>query len=314
MSGLWSAWVTEHLDQGHWEAANEWLTYCLFHGDRHPSMAVNTEKGVFNCRSCGERGTIGRLARQLQLPQPTFTVEMVAHMVRQAKTEAEAQAWGQVLPESWLLQFRHDHPYWESRLEPATIEYFGLGYDPLTDAATIPLRRPDGKLLGVTRRYLAPGAQPKYRHPTGVPRGGMLFGAHAVPAWPEELVVCEGMVDAMAVWETGTPAVAIMTNQVSEVQALWIRRIEPQVVVVGLDNDPRGQGKPGRMRHGKWQKGSGVWSLLEAITDVKVTIVQWSAKDPADLPIAIRRSDLEFQLPADVWKVEHHPMSPHNIV
>ena len=31
---------------------------CPFHGDRHPSLSVNEEKGSFVCYACGERGDV----------------------------------------------------------------------------------------------------------------------------------------------------------------------------------------------------------------------------------------------------------------
>jgi len=37
-------------------AGKEFVGLCPFHADRHPSLSVNEEKGVFLCRSCGEHG------------------------------------------------------------------------------------------------------------------------------------------------------------------------------------------------------------------------------------------------------------------
>ena len=35
-----------------------WMGLCPFHGDRHPSLSVNDEKGSFVCYACGERGDV----------------------------------------------------------------------------------------------------------------------------------------------------------------------------------------------------------------------------------------------------------------
>ena len=35
-----------------------WMGLCPFHGDRHPSLSVNEEKGSFVCYACGERGDV----------------------------------------------------------------------------------------------------------------------------------------------------------------------------------------------------------------------------------------------------------------
>ena len=38
--------------------ADRWMGLCPFHGDRHPSLSVNEEKGSFVCYACGERGDV----------------------------------------------------------------------------------------------------------------------------------------------------------------------------------------------------------------------------------------------------------------
>lgn len=37
---------------------HRWMGLCPFHGDRHPSLSVNEEKGSFVCYACGERGDV----------------------------------------------------------------------------------------------------------------------------------------------------------------------------------------------------------------------------------------------------------------
>jgi DNA primase len=32
------------------------LVKCIFHTDKNASLSVNTEKGIFNCFSCGTKG------------------------------------------------------------------------------------------------------------------------------------------------------------------------------------------------------------------------------------------------------------------
>lgn len=37
---------------------HRWMGLCPFHGDRHPFLSVNEEKGSFVCYACGERGDV----------------------------------------------------------------------------------------------------------------------------------------------------------------------------------------------------------------------------------------------------------------
>jgi hypothetical protein len=306
--GLWTAWVEEHLPDGHWESEHEWITLCRFHPDGHPSMAVNVDKGVFTCRSCHVGGSISKLAQLPTPPAPASTAEVVNAILAKVGDPQLADAShgdGSPLPESWLWQFDHPHPYWETRLLPETIERFRLGYDPVTDCVTIPMRRPDGALLGVTRRHLDPTKKPRYREPRGVPKDRLLFAAWECSPFPETLVVCEGQVDTMAVWETGYEAVGVGTSQLSLEQALWIRRIAPQRLIVGMDNDTAGRGHPGHRKHGQWRRATGVWSVLEQLTEIPTDVVEWSKKDPAELPVEIRGADLEFRVSSTHWKHHH---------
>lgn len=41
------------------------MCHCPFHKDNHPSCSVNINKGIFNCFSCGEHGTLRSLYRDL---------------------------------------------------------------------------------------------------------------------------------------------------------------------------------------------------------------------------------------------------------
>jgi hypothetical protein len=40
------------------KAGKEYKGLCPFHDDKHPSLSVNDDKGVFHCFACGERGDV----------------------------------------------------------------------------------------------------------------------------------------------------------------------------------------------------------------------------------------------------------------
>ena len=44
------------------------LTHCLFHEDRHPSLSVDLDRGLFNCFSCGRQGGLTHFAELVGEP------------------------------------------------------------------------------------------------------------------------------------------------------------------------------------------------------------------------------------------------------
>ena len=50
------------------ENHGEWVTNCFFHEDQHPSLSLNTEKGVYHCFGCGASGTTRQLLKELNIP------------------------------------------------------------------------------------------------------------------------------------------------------------------------------------------------------------------------------------------------------
>lgn len=146
---------------------------------------------------------------------------------------------GTVYPESWLNQYDAGevHPYWRQRVGEAAARVFRLGYDALADAVTYPLRDPTGQVLGVVRRPLH-GEGPKYSYPAGVNVGRLLF--QYTPAHRDAVVLVEGALDAIALWNVGVEAFAIYGSRLSEDQTRLIRRIDPTYVYTCYDLDKAG--------------------------------------------------------------------------
>ena len=50
---------------------------CPFHGDRHPSLSVNPEKGTFICYACGEKGDVFGFVQKIEGISFTETVKQL---------------------------------------------------------------------------------------------------------------------------------------------------------------------------------------------------------------------------------------------
>ena len=201
---------------------------CPEHGDSRPSASVNIIKGKWYCYTCHAHGD---LHGEAMLAEPDY---------QQMKLWVDNKlAEGQIYPESWLSRWDAGpvHPYWVARVGEAAARQFRLGADLEHDAVTYPLRDPAGQVLGVVRRTLH-GEGPKYRYPAGVDVGRLLF--HYTPDHRESIVLVEGALDAIALWNVGVEAFAIYGSRLSVDQVRLIDRIDPERIYTAYDMDDAG--------------------------------------------------------------------------
>jgi 5S rRNA maturation endonuclease (ribonuclease M5) len=201
---------------------------CPEHGDSRPSASVNTIKKVWTCYTCHAHGTLGGEAL---LAEPDY------HTMRLWLDNKLAE--GTIYPESWLSRYDAGptHPYWLERVGEAAARRFRLGSDSETDTYTYPLRDPRGRVLGIVRRSSG-GMGPKYKYPQGVDVGRLLFNYTADHR--EAVVLVEGALDAIALWNTGVDAFAIYGSRLSAEQVRLIDRVDPERIYTCYDMDDAG--------------------------------------------------------------------------
>lgn len=262
---------------------DEWPTFCFSpdHDNKNtPSASVNVRKGLWVCYSCGRGGSVSALLTGVPISDPSTSQYLgdVEDLLRHVD-EVDHEYY-KCLPEAWLSLFAGEpHPAWYERgVSRSAIEHFSLGYDHETDCLTYPLRDLHGRVLGVVRRRLD-GGKPKYKYPAGIDIHDLLFRYHEAPCG-EPIVVVEGALDAIALYDAGIFAVAIYGGHMSPTQEELIRRLYPSEVVLAFDNDEAGEDL--------------TRSVLE--TDMclvasmrKVSWVGIDAKDVAELSVQGRR-------------------------
>ena len=89
----------------------------------------------------------------------------------------------------------------------------------------------------MVRRSLG-GEGPKYRYPAGVDVGRLLFNYTSMRR--EAVVLCEGALDAIALWNVGVDAFAIYGSRLSVEQVRLIDRIDPEYIYTCYDMDDAG--------------------------------------------------------------------------
>lgn len=278
----------------------EWNVRCPIHGERHASLRLNIEKGLFLCHGCGAKGGMARLAKALGVPYRYDKTQagmfMLLNKLEKLRkgTKEEPPAF---LPESTLDRYAIPTRYWTDPirtggrgLNAETVEAFDLGYDPINDYVTIPIRNLYGNLIGVTKRYLDPDAHPRYKDPAGFQKGQNLFGSwFAAESDSPTVVLTEGPIDAIKVWQAGHVGMGVYGSRITEHQIMIMRRMGVVSTVLFFDNDKAGE-KAFRQAKGWTQhEGTQEWTYTPE-TDLRRFFVVKRAeytgvrgKDPASL-------------------------------
>lgn len=257
---------------------DEWMCTCPFHEETHPSMSVNVAKGVFVCFACGAKGHVNRIAQHLGVEGFGITasdeVALASQITRALDVFDQSQRSVQVMPTVALEPFYLDRGLWywvgERGLSEDTVVGFGLGFDLIENAAVVPMHDIVGNLLAVSRRYID-HSEYRWKYPRArYKKSHNLYLGHE--CWHQEtIVVTEGQVDALKVWDAGFPAVALCGSSVSVQQVELLRRLAPERIVSMFDNDDAG-------RRGHAQ-------LREMVTWDRVRRAQYSSPDPGSASV-----------------------------
>lgn len=222
----------------------EWMARCIWHDDSTASLQINVDKGLYLCFACGARGNIKTLQKFLgiRIAEEAIDVNDIrARLDALRNPDADVQP---VLEESYLDRFRFPSRQWEEwGFSPVTVASFDLGFDPIGNYLTIPVRNIRGELLGVIRRFLDDDYPVKYKYPKGFKRASNLFASWMVEhdEDTDTVVLVEGAKDAMKVWQAGHAAMAVYGSSLSPTQVRVLRRLGVGRVVLFFDNDKAGK-------------------------------------------------------------------------
>ena len=199
---------------------------CMVHDDKNASAYVNVVKGLWFCHSCHASGS-------LDGPIDVDPHDLVTQ-VNEILSDKEIS----VYPESWLTLYKGTSEYWESRFTQRAIDYFDLGFDPVKEMSCYPLRNPIGEIHGLVYRNNDPTSKRKYKYPYGINISNYMFNYSRERR--DTVVLVEGAADAIALWEIGIEAFAVLGNHPSNTHINLIKRVEPKRIVLAFDMDSGG--------------------------------------------------------------------------
>jgi len=268
--------------------------YCPYHAETVPSLSISLTKGVWNCFSCKQTGTVAKLCLQLTgrslrgfLGSPIAFDYTIASQLQEALVKQQEppsfpvlEVFGDRVP---ALTSRSSYTYLSKRgLQENIISSMQMEYSPelcinkkvLRDQIIIPMFNARNELIGAEFRSIYPEKNPpKVQYP---PRAKNPFYDDHNLDRNKPLYIVEGLMDLARLRED--PQFSNSTTTFGTGLSDYVRSklVEFDRLVIIPDND-----KPG-------------WAFVERLQDLyrdKVSVLEIldkSIKDVGDIPIHIR--------------------------
>lgn len=247
------------------DSGDDIMVSCPYHGggvEKHPSAGIRKDDGQFHCFACNEihslqevisfcfghyddlLGAFGWkwLLNNFAVSERYSRKDIDLDFSRKSRSENKIQ----YVSEDELDSYRYIHPYmFKRKLTYPIIELFDIGFDKKTQCLTFPVRDKDGRCLFVARRSV----NIKYfSYPKGAEKP--LYGIYElcqVESFPDEIIVCESMLDCLSCWVWGKYAVALngLGNELSIKQ---LNELPCRKIILATDNDERGQAAREKLR------------------------------------------------------------------
>lgn len=275
------------------DSGNNIQTNCPFHKEgqeRKPSFGINKNTGECHCFGCGWSGTLSEmisncfgkddfgaygnkwLIRNFLSVAVESRPDIDVDFCRSKKITSETKKY---ISEQELDSYRYTHPYmYKRKLTDEIIDLFDIGYDKSTDCITFPNRDINGNCLFVARRSVKTKF---FNYPQDVEKP--VYGlyecnicAKTIKNWfPNEIIICESMIDALTCWVYGKYAVAL-NGTGNENQFKTLRNMPNRKFILATDMDEAGLKARERIRQSLGNK-----IVTEYVWDINV------AKDINDM-------------------------------
>lgn len=279
------------------QSENDITTQCPFHSfgnEQHPSFGICNNRshphyGKYHCFACGAKGSIISLVNYLSSRdaydnyaiQFIQSVSDIGFFDRNGITTL-AKREPIKLPEVTeveLMSYRYekvDYLSQQRHITELVQRAFDTGYDPVTNAVTFPVKRPDGSVAFVIRRSID---KKWYNYPAGVdkPVYGVFESNKIIPPtspFAKKRILVESAINALTLWGYGLPAWALLGTG-SDRQIEYLNSTDIREFAICLDGDNAGM--------------KGAAKLQKALKARTPIIPMLPKKDVNDLPECVMR-------------------------
>ena len=237
---------------------------CPYHKggqERRPSAGIKKSDGIFHCFTCGETHTlqemishcfgrhddiVGAFGWEWLLKNfLTVSIEERKSLDLNLSRDLEQNSTIYISDEE-LDEYRVYHPYmWKRKMTPEVVDIFDIGYDDKTKSITFPVRDKQGRCLFVARRSVVTKF---FNYPAGVEKP--VYGLYELgdrANYPNEVIICESMIDAIYFWTVGKYAVAL-NGLGNELQFRQLREMPCRKFILCTDSDDAGMKARARIK------------------------------------------------------------------
>lgn len=257
----------------------EWLCLCPYHKDTNPSFSINIKKKLFICYACGAKGNIKQLMEYMGFADTHVQTEEIVidelseriKAAQKALEQTQRPPVGVPIPPRIYTDMDKMQEYWVNKrwISHEAMKEYKLGYDILADEAVIPVSNFNGHNIGLIRRSFD-ATRPRYLYSKGMKTSEVVFGANEAMRLANRsrgkngvLVITEGAVDAMTVYNKEihqqtsnglrqpmfAVGVAVLGSRISLTQALIIKKMGFQTIVIATDMDRAGKAAQIQIEH-----------------------------------------------------------------
>lgn len=230
----------------------EYRARCPLHQDRNPSFSVNLEIGLWICHArCGSGDFVTLVERVMLLSYPEAK-EWVESNGQKVNISSLQDQLTQLLnpfdktevpvKEEWRVYYDSlpsmVMPKWfmDRGFTSHTVMYWGIKYDAAVNAVVIPVRWKEDLVGIIIRKFTG---EPKYKNSPNLPKANIFFGY--ILDNRKEIIICEGVLDALWLWQCGYNAVSILGDSISRRQIGILREHRFGEIILCLDNDEAGR-------------------------------------------------------------------------
>lgn len=228
---------------------NEITMYCPFHQNTNsPAFYINVKTGLWQCfnPSCGKTGNFRQLYKHLT--GKAFGREISidpSELQRAIDSGFEKNSDGKSLDlDDIAVDYEGDVECLKTLIERdftlETLKSFEIGYSKVRDRVVIPVRDHNYKVVAFIGRAIHEYQEPRYLYSKGFKRAEVLFNLNNAKRY-DEVIVCEGSLDAIKVHQAGFPGVvATLGAKVSPNQFSLMRKFFDTITVFS-DSDLAGE-------------------------------------------------------------------------
>lgn len=222
---------------------HEFSVPCPWHEDKHPSLSINIDKGVYICHAGCSEGKLNKFVSDYLgislLAAERLAIDDIAKPLN-------------LFPESILEREHFDTintipgdfssvPKWvlARGFSLECLSRWECGLNPVNSSLIIPVKDKYSNNIGWIERF-PPSSNFRYKNSDNLEKSSILFG-HSRLDNPRVLFITEGSLDCIWLDQHGFSSVAILGAYLSKKQTQLVKEISPNEVVLCFDMDEAGR-------------------------------------------------------------------------